>query len=454
MPDLSGIWILLGFSIGLVLAIVLLFVSAKRNVRKSNLVARTILWGHMLTIVAMWPALGQSGSRPYSQRSLERFEFGWIVIATMCVVLTVASWRDRRRPSKPLAFMVGGLIGVMIAQFVSWKVADASLPMMSYVPMIVIAICLVLFPLDFGEVVTSLVIIMAVLCSVSIAVMVSGADWAMPVGEPRTLPGPNRNWSLGGVLMHPNQLGPVATMGLALALSNWRRVYVPLVLLFAATLWLTDSRTQVATAFVVFAVWGIRQLRAQLGWKETVQIAGGLIVSASIGIVGVLATRGWSLGVPTFGLAGRPHVWAKALDYWQSSIWVGVGPVAFDDGWLTPNGRKVLGAHNEVMQALSAEGLLGLLPLLCLLGGFAFAVRAAHGRAKFTLVLMSIFALALISMETPLRPQQTITGLGILFVSTIFALVSASSTTRESESSQVSSRGTSNGRVRLPRVET
>jgi hypothetical protein len=91
------------------------------------------------------------------------------------------------------------------------------------------------------------------------------------------------------------------------------------------------------------------------------------------------------------------------------------------------------------MQALAAEGLLGLLPLLCLLGGFAFAVRAARGRARFTLVLMSIFGLALISMETPLRPQQTITGLGILFVSTIFALVSASSTTREPESSQVSS---------------
>jgi uncharacterized protein YacL len=119
----------------------------------------------MLTIVAMWPAVGQSGSRPFSQRSLERFEFGWIVIATMCVVLTIASWRERTKPSKPLIVMAAGLIGVMIAQFVSWKVADASLPMMSYVPMIVIAICLALFPLDFDEVVTSLVIIMAVVHS-------------------------------------------------------------------------------------------------------------------------------------------------------------------------------------------------------------------------------------------------------------------------------------------------
>jgi O-antigen ligase len=239
--------------------------------------------------------------------------------------------------------------------------------------------------------------------------------------------------------MHPNQLGPVASMGLALVLSNWRRMYGPLVLLFGVTLWLTDSRTQVATALIVFAVWGVHHLRLQLGWKETVQIVSGLIVSASIGIVSVLAIRDWNVGVPTFGLARRPDVWAKAFDYWQSSKWVGVGPVAFDDGWVTPNGRKFLGAHNEVMQALAAEGLLGVLPLLCLLGGFAFAVRAARGRARFTLVMMSIFGLALISMETPLRPEQTITGLGILFVGSIFALVSASSTTGEAESRRVSS---------------
>lgn len=438
MPELSGIWILLGFSVGIVLAIVLLWISARTNVRSSTFVARTILWGHMLTIVAMWPALGQSGSRPFSQRSLERFEFSWIVIATMCIALAIASWGDRRTPSKPLVVMAGGLIGVMIAQFISWKVAGFGLPMMSYVPMIVIAICLALFPLDFHEVVNSLVVIMAVLCAVSIAVMVSGADWAMPVAERRTLPGPNGNRSLGGILMHPNQLGPVATMGLALVLSNWRRIYVPFVLLFGATLWLTDSRTQVVTAFVVFAVWGIHRLRLQFGWKKSVQIAGCLIVSASIGIVAVLATRGWNVGVPTFGLAERPDLWVKAIDYWQSSKWVGVGPMAFDDGWLTPNGRKVLSAHNEVMQALAAEGLAGLLPLLCLLGGFAFAVRAARDRVRFTLVLMSIFGLALISMETPLRPQQTITGLGMLFVGTIFALVSASSLTRESEASRVS----------------
>lgn len=432
MPELSGIWILLGLSIGLAFAFVLLLISAKTKVHSSTFVARTILWGHMLTIIAMWPALGRGGSRPFSQRSLERFEFGWVVIATMCLVLAIVSWRERRTPAKALVVMASGLIGVMIAQFVSWKVADGSLPMMSYVPMIVIAICLTLFPLDFDEVVKSLVIIMAVLCAVSIAVMMSGADWALPVAERRTLPGPNGNRSLGGVLMHPNQLGPVATMGFALVLSNWRRMYLPLVVLFGATLWLTDSRTQVVTAFVVFAVWGIHRLRSQFGWKETLQIAGGLALSAAVGIVAVLATRGWNVGVPTFGLAERPDLWVKAVDYWQSSKWVGVGPVAFDDGWVTPNGRKVLGAHNEVMQALAAEGILGLLPLLCLLGGFVFALRVAISRARFTLVLMSVVGLGLVSMETPLRPQQTITGLGLLFVSTVFALVSASSTTRES----------------------
>ncbi|MFM8857799.1 MAG: hypothetical protein ACKOI2_11480, partial [Actinomycetota bacterium] len=316
MPKLGGMWILLGFSVGLALAIVLLLISARTNVRKSNLVTRTILWGHPLTIIAMWPALGQSGSRPFSQRSLERFEFGWVVITTMCIVLMIASWRERRTPSKPIVVMSAGLIGVMIAQFVSWKVADDSLPMMSYVPMIMIAICLALFPLDFDEVVKSLVLIMAVLCAASIVVMVSGADWAMPVAERRTLPGPNGNRSLGGVMMHPNQLAPVATMGLALVLAHWRRVYMPFVLLFGATLWLTDSRTQVASAVLVVAVWGIHQLRSKFSWKETLQVTGALILSASIGVVVVLATRGWNVGVPTFGLAERPDLWVKAIDYW------------------------------------------------------------------------------------------------------------------------------------------
>jgi len=424
---------LLGVLIGASSAATLLFIVARTGfVDRSKLATQVILWGQTAVIIAMWPARGQRRSRPFSDRSLERFELGWLIIVVMSAVLLVASWREITKLSKPLMVMSAGLIGVMIAQFVSWKVADATLPIMTYVPMIVIAICLALFPLQFYEVVRSLVLIMAVLCAVSIAVMISGADWAMPVAERRTLPGPNGNRSLGGVMMHPNQLGPVATLGLALVLSNWRRMYAFFVVLFGATLWLTDSRTQVAAAFLVLAVWGVHHLRKRYGWKETLQFAGGLVAAATVGIVAVLALRDWKVGVPTFGLAERPDLWVKAVDYWQSSKLFGVGPLAFDDGWRTPNGREVLGAHNEVMQALAAEGLLGLVTLLLLLGGFVFAVRMARDRARFTLVLVGVMAFAFMSMETPLRPQQTITGLGFLFVSTVFALVSASSTTRES----------------------
>lgn len=109
---------------------------------------------------------------------------------------------------------------------------------------------------------------------------------------------------------------------------------------------------------------------------------------------------------------------------------IGVGPDAFDRQWQRITGSAP-GAHNEVLQTLAAQGLLGVAFLACATGAYILAIRRTRDEVRFTLVLVGIVGLSFMAMETPLRPEQSITGVGFLFVSVFVALCSSSTTTEE-----------------------
>lgn len=426
MLRLDNNTIIVVLAVGLVVAAsILVFVLRVGGVDRFNVVPKVILWGQTVTVCAMWPMLEWDSPETSSYASRTRFEVGWLLTVTTAVVLMIGLWGYRRPVSAPARGLLIGIVGVMIAQHVSWRVAGDLLPLSWFVPMVVLAVGLTLFPLTFVESTRVLTQVLAVVCFSSVLAGVLGAQWA--ILEFRTLPSPLFGTSLGGLLMHPNQLAPVAGLGLALVLGSRQKWNVLFGSLFFVTLWWTESRTQIVAGGLVLFIWGARMISLRFGRRVALRVVGMCAGAAVVVGIGLRLLVNWKLPFRFVELSGREALWSQAIDYWQSSPLVGVGPEAFDRQWqrVTNSAR---GAHNEILQTLAAEGILGGIPLLVALTAFAVAIRRTSAEGRFTMILVGIFGLALIAMETPLRPQQSITGLGFIFVSVLVTLCASATT--------------------------
>jgi O-antigen ligase len=331
-----------------------------------------------------------------------------------------------------------GVFGVAATQLLSSIVADDRLPISAYAPMFVIGTGLALCPLTFDEATRCLSQVTALLCGVSIASMFFARDWAMPVSEERTLPGPFGNLSLGGVLQHPNLLAPVASFGLALTLGRTNRSRVPLVLLFLTTIWLTDSRTQIVTVVLVIAIWGVHQLFCQFGRRTSTRLLGVVTMCGAAATLAATLFSNWRIDSRNFDLARRPELWSKAIEYWQSSKLVGVGSAAFDVNYRRESGNQgALGAHNQLLQSLASEGILGVIPVLLVFCLVVHAIVRAHASVKLSFGLVGVVGLTMFAVETPLQLQLHRAGHIFLYVSVFVVLVTASMVMNIPESSSL-----------------
>lgn len=110
--------------------------------------------------------------------------------------------------------------------------------------------------------------------------------------------------------MHPNQLAPIAALGLALILGapvQWRALYGGL---FLVTLWWTDSRTMIGAGAIIVLVASVRFVSLRFGRRvaaQVVGVGGGLVVLTLIGLRLFTDLRTWSR---FFGLAGREALWS------------------------------------------------------------------------------------------------------------------------------------------------
>jgi hypothetical protein len=102
-----------------------------------------------------------------------------------------------------------------------------------------------------------------------------------------------------------------------------------------------------------------------------------LAVIAALGIAFVIifASHPGHGGDP-FGSSGRNVFWARAVEMWQSSPWLGIGPGRFSFEYLryeqsVPPGFWPVHAHSVFFQALAEFGLAGLLTWLFFLVALA-----------------------------------------------------------------------------------
>lgn len=427
MMSLSPLSVAVGAGIGILLSFLCIFLCRKYpEFDRANLVAKTILWGQGLTVCLLLPALELPGDASRSYRSAIRFELGWLVTTTMCIVFAFATWKIRRESSRVAKVLMVGIAGIAATQLLSSIVAEDVLPISAYVPMLTMGVGLILFPLTFDAASKTLTHVMAVMCIVSIATIFVDRDWALPIAERRTIPGPFGDQSLGGVLQHPNLLAPVASFGLALVLGGAHRNRMPLVLLFLGTIWLTDSRTQIAAAILALLIWCVRVSVVRFGRRTTMTLSGvvsGCVILAGF-IIGLFTT--WRFDSRNFGLARRPELWSKAIEYWQSSKIVGVGSAAFNKEYRLESGnRGAVGAHNQFLQSLASDGLLGIVPVLVVFCLVVYAVWRAQKMTRFAFGLVGVVGLTLFMFETPLQLQLHRTGHVFLYVCVFAALTTA-----------------------------
>jgi O-antigen ligase len=184
-----------------------------------------------------------------------------------------------------------------------------------------------------------------------------------------------------------NAAGSYFVMMLFVGLGlSWRRP-VPLVLygvLMSATVWITGSRTALATAFLIPLIAGVAGLRASGRRGVVIAVAGFLVVSAVAFTLWRTYPR-YRNDDPDRAVAIRLELARAALQMARAEPFFGVGlgryyvlSNRYVGGVLAPFQKARENAHNNVLQILAELGIPGLLLFVSIV---AIAMREAFRRA-------------------------------------------------------------------------
>jgi O-antigen ligase len=390
----------------------------------SSLVPVTLVVGQLGIHLSKWPAMSWGPSITGERRVAFANDFGWLFLFVMTIVLMAGTWRFRRQLTLHAAVIGSGLMFFVVSQVASSIHVDLALDVEMVVPMLLVAGGLSLFSLTYDDALRSVLWTLCTMCTIGLLALLVGMEWA-ELGSTRRIPAPFIDGRFQGLLTHPNFLAQFAAIGCVVAVANVTKVRLVAFFVFGLTLWFTDTRTQVFVTFVallLLCLVAVLRRAPSISPKSLAVICSCALVGLSSLVVVALQRRSNSSDFGT--LNGRTGLWPHAIRYWETSPFIGVGPKAFDlEFRVTNNLEWAYGAHNQFLQTLASEGLVGMLSLACVLVGCGLAVRAATGRHKLTLGLLCLLIFAAFLTETPLRlvwfvPAQ-------LFATVMVALFSA-----------------------------
>lgn len=216
---------------------------------------------------------------------------------------------------------------------------------------------------------------------------------------------PGLDARLQGISDHPNGLGPL--MVLYLLFERWqpsrRRVRLPLSVLAVAGLVLSQSKTAwVGAAIAVIVIWAAdpgRDRNQRLAAAVTVlTLLGGLTLQAWWGNEALAADVADRFRT----LTGRTALWQVGLDAWREQRITGAGLLFFET-YAERTGQAWTGqAHNQFIQTLTEQGLVGLVTLLLYLAALGRSALRAAARSQATSLALLALLLARCITETPL----------------------------------------------------
>ena len=229
-----------------------------------------------------------------------------------------------------------------------------------------------------------------------------GANFA---GElDRTLFGVAR---LSGITPHPGALGFVAAMAVVVEVgapdrwSKWWACAAVGCLVFA------QSRTLWSAAVVALIV--LLMVRRP-GARALATVACASVIVTLAARPSLVTEADWTQGSNNVAtVSGRTVIWDYSLRAFEAHEWIGVGPGFMGERWrldhLPPSLQFVVNAHNQAVQTLAQNGLVGL-ALLCILvvAGCVAAWSARHVDGGIGLALMTVVVLNGMT-SVPLRPN-------------------------------------------------
>lgn len=238
---------------------------------------------------------------------------------------------------------------------------------------------------------------------------------------------------LSGILPHPNAMAIVGAM-LVLAEIQRKRssLWIALALLAMILAQSTTAWIGLALALPFLSSGAGTAIRRLIATASVFVIVGAIIFPLALSalIVGLLP-RNWE----TF--TGRTAIWRAALRGYDANPIFGWGPNLLDENyrarWL-PNFDAAGQAHNQVVQSISGEGLVGLVGLLILITTLAvaslYAWRSTSGLAAAYVALL----ITRMATETPLRPSSL--NSGVLMIIATVSLVAVGLANKRSEMSK------------------
>lgn len=413
--------VVIACAVGVALAAVLLLVWRAKSRPQDGawLLPGFVVFAQALSLCASWIVWETAAPEDLWRAMTLRYEFGWLAVIVGAVVLAAFTGKRRERVDWRVLVAMGGLLCIVGSQAMSAWIADIHPIPVIYVPILVVILTLSLFPLPMSKAVDLVLVTLGVICLVSLATIFFDTPWAQ-FGESRRIPAPFIEGRLNGLLTHPNVLAPLASIGLVLAATRRRWfdwwLAVPV---FGLTLWLTDGRTQILITCLVLAGLAAVRVAQRFGRLWISRVAIGSTVA--ITLIATLVLGGGSDSSEVRSLNGRTQLWHDAVDYWHSSPVYGVGPAAFDVSYRLQSGHGwAFGAHNQILQTLAAEGIIGIVVLVITMMTFVAIAAAATGRRRAQLISVGSIALATMMVETPLwlelYPPQWFVFLSVLIV--------------------------------------
>lgn len=142
------------------------------------------------------------------------------------------------------------------------------------------------------------------------------------------------------------------------------------------------------------------RLALWLSWLATAGMVGLAILSPT-------TLDRWASADGADTLSGRTRVWAAALEGFHMNPVFGYGPSLFDEQYRADHiggAEFATHAHNQAVQTLAENGIIGLTGLILLVGALVLYAFRVRGMASgVTLALLGILLTRFIT-ETPMKP--------------------------------------------------
>lgn len=245
----------------------------------------------------------------------------------------------------------------------------------------------------------------------------------------------NPTWRIFATFFNPNPLGGYLAMNIPVALSaavaaarRWRRaLWAVAAALLVLALLPTYSKGALVGLMAAMVVWAVLIARASANPRRNLCIALGSFALLGVAALVTLAVSS-SLRARVFGMLGsesasnmfRVLTWKSTLMMAADHLWLGIGPGAFKHAFPR---YAIVGyveaAHENYLQILAEQGVLGAAAFLWLMGAVLFtglrAVRRAPSLGEKALSIGALGAVTVLLVHSLFDYDWYIGAIGLNF---------------------------------------